>query len=251
MKRPLLFLLFFNSSRTFCDCFAKVAKKQLKAFDRVVVTRNNVVDWSWISVSIYDTNNWNTECLCLFNSVCVRKNVNNDHRTWLTVKVFNATILNVKFVNFLLETLNFELIVALFKITRSHAALKIFQLFDLCRYGVNIGKHTTDPTLSNEWLTCLFSSCPYDILSLLFCTNKQNLLAATSDFSKEWKRLIKAFYRFSQVNDVTVLTLRVNILGHFWVPAARFVSKVNTSFEQSFNIDSYCHLKLLVPHPRP
>jgi hypothetical protein len=40
---------------------------------------------------------------------------------------------------------------------------------------------------------------------------------------------------------VAILTFAMNVWRHLGMPSARFVSKVNTSFEQLFYIDFYSH----------
>ncbi|MCY1373748.1 hypothetical protein D9M69_610410 [compost metagenome] len=140
-----------------------------------------------------------------------------------------------------METLYFKFVVALFKITSCHTLFKIFKLLDLLTHSVNVRKHTANPTLCDKRLVNADCSRLHEFFCLLFCTNEKYLLATSCHLSDNRKCLFKSFNSFRQIDDVTILTLRVNVWRHFRVPTARFVSKVDTSFEQSFNIYSYCH----------
>jgi hypothetical protein len=76
---------------------------------------------------------------------------------------------------------------------------------------------------------------------LLFGSYEKNRLTGSSNLSQKWQCLVETFNGLRQVNDVAILTLAVNVWRHLWVPTARFVTKVDTSFEQLFNINLNGH----------
>ena len=165
--------------------------------------------------------------------------------TWLAGQVFDAAVLRVKAVDFFLESLHLKLVVALFEIATRHSLLKILKLLDLSSDGRNVCQHTADPSFGDVWLTGRFSSCFDSFFHLLLGADEQHFFALSSDFCNFRKYCFECFDSLCQVDDVRILTLRVNVFGHFWVPTARFVSEMNTSFEQSFDINLYGHDILL------
>jgi hypothetical protein len=76
------------------------------------------------------------------------------------------------------------------------------------------------------------------------------LLATCYHLSQEWQRHLKTLDGLCQVNDVTILTFAMNVWRHFRVPTARFVSEMNTGFEQSLDIDFNSH-DILLPSRAP
>jgi hypothetical protein len=98
---------------------------------------------------------------------------------------------------------------------------------------------TTSKTESGTWLSCL-SLRAY----------KQNLLALCGGGFDYRKCSLKTGNRVVEIDNVVIATLTVNILSHFRMPTACFVSEMGTSFEKLLNIYCNCsHVLLLVFTP--
>ena len=148
-------------------------------------------------------------------------------------------------------TLNLQLVVAFLEITTSHAALQVLELLDLRCGGCHISEHPADPSVGNIRLANCLGSLARDVLRLLLGTDEEDLLAACHCLANDGQRRIQRLDRLSEVDDVTILPLTMNIWCHLRMPPAGLVPKMSTGFKQSLDICLQGHIALLLfalPH---
>src|SRR6476469_4981898 len=105
-------------------------------------------------------------------------------------------------------------------------------MLDTFGVSLDVGEHTAHPAFSDVRLAGFFGGELNNFLCLALGADKQHLLATANNLSHERQRLFQTFYRLGKVDNVAAVALTVDVLGHFWVPAAGFVAKMRASGEQ-------------------
>lgn len=113
----LLTFFFISGCFAFFDGGNYVVQDELEALDRVVVCRDCEVNEAWVGVGVGDGDDWNAKLLGFANGVDIFEDVSHKDDTWLAVKILDATVLLVEIVDFLLEALDLEFVIAVCKLT--------------------------------------------------------------------------------------------------------------------------------------
>ena len=96
-------------SFTFFDGGDDVVDDLLDGFNSVIVGRNDIVDISRINVGIGDSKDGDAEGISFFNSILILDGIGDEDSGGLFHHFLDAAVAFVEKIDFLLETLDFEL----------------------------------------------------------------------------------------------------------------------------------------------
>ena len=114
-------------------------------------------------------------------------------------------------------------------VNRVHAA-------DALANGLEIGKHTTQPTFANVRHTCALCLFGNNVFGLFFGADKHNLATCLRDCVKRLECLIGKNDGFLQIDNMNTVLFHENVRLHFWAPAACKVTKVHSCAEHLFKL---------------
>ena len=97
--------------------------------------------------------------------------------------------------------------------------------------GREVGEHTARPTLDDVRHVDRGSLFSYDVLSLFFSSDEQNLLAALSDCLQSVCSLVDLGYGLVEVDDVNAIALHEDVRSHSRVPLAFEVAEMAASLK--------------------
>src|ERR1035437_8952294 len=97
--------------------------------------------------------------------------------------------------------------------------------------GIEIGKHTTQPTLSNKRHVNALCSFGNNFLRLLFSGNEHDLLTTACNRFHCSCSLLKTFNSLIQVNDMNPFLLSKDVRKHLGVPFLFQVPEVYACFK--------------------
>ena len=118
--------------------------------------------------------------------------------------------------------------------------LELGQAVDTGAHGLEVGKHTAEPTGVDIVLADALSLFLDGFGSLLLGADEKNALAVGGEVAHEVVRLLELLDGLLQVDDVDAVTLHVDVLGHLGVPPAGLVAEVHTGLQQLLH-GYYCH----------
>ena len=98
--------------------------------------------------------------------------------------------------------------------------------------GFVVGQRAAQPAVHHKGLLVLGGDVAERFLRLFLGADKQNLTSASNGVIDELARLLQAFQRLLQVNNVDAVALPEQVLAHFGVPAFGPVAKMQAGFEQ-------------------
>ena len=109
--------------------------------------------------------------------------------------------------------------------------LDCFQSCNTSLDSLEVGQHTTEPSLVyivHSATLCLYCD---SILSLFLSTNEKDLSTLSCDICNCFVSLINFSYRFLQVDDVDTVSLGVDVLCHLRVPSSGLMTEVYAGFQ--------------------
>ena len=98
--------------------------------------------------------------------------------------------------------------------------------------SLEVGEHAAEPTgvdIVHTYAGSLFLDC---LCRLLLGADEKDALAVCGNIANEVVSLFELLDGLLQVDDIDAVTLHVDVLGHFGVPAAGLVTEVDTGFQQ-------------------
>ena len=119
--------------------------------------------------------------------------------------------------------------------------LQLGQAVDTGAHGLEVGQHAAQPTGVDIELADTLGLFLDGILGLLLGADKQDGLAVGGQITDKVVGLFQLLHRLLQVNDIDAVALRVDVRGHFGVPASGLVAEVDASFQQLLHgYDCHC-----------
>ena len=109
-----------------------------------------------------------------------------------------------------------------------------FDFFQSCNSALDcleVGQHTTQPSLVYIEHSTTLSFNFDSILSLFFSSYEQDCAAVSCDISYSFVSIIYHSNGFLQVDNVDTVSLCVDVFSHFRVPSSCLVSKMYTGFQ--------------------
>ena len=124
-------------------------------------------------------------------------------------------------------------------------ALELGQTVDTGAHGLEVGKHTAQPTGVDVVLADALGLFLYGLGGLLLGADEQDVLAVGGELAHKVVRLLELLNGLLQVDDVYAVALAIDILGHLGVPAAGLVTEVHTGLQKLLH-GYYCHFCFLL-----
>ena len=119
--------------------------------------------------------------------------------------------------------------------------LELSQTVDTGAHGAEVGQHAAEPAGVDVVLADTLSLFLDGVLCLLLGADEQDGLAVGCQIADKVVGLFELLDRLLQVNDVDAVALRVDIRGHFRVPATGLMTEVDASFEKLLHgYDCHC-----------
>ena len=119
--------------------------------------------------------------------------------------------------------------------------LQLGQTVDTGAHGAEIRQHAAEPAGVDVVLADTLSLFLDGVLRLLLGADEQDGLAVRCQLTDKVIGLFELLDRLLQVNDVDAVALRVDIRGHFRVPATGLMTEVDASFEKLLHgYDCHC-----------
>ena len=94
-----------------------------------------------------------------------------------------------------------------------------------------VGEHTARPTLDDVRHVDRGSLFGYDVLSLFFSSDEQDLLAALGNSLECLSSLVDLGYSLVEVDDVNAIALHEDVRSHSWIPLAFEVAEMAASLK--------------------
>ena len=121
--------------------------------------------------------------------------------------------------------------------------LDLFESLDTGLDGLEVGEHTTKPSLIYIVHTATLCFALDRFLSLLLCTNEKYGTALCCDIRDRIVSVVHHTYGLLQVDDVDTVTFCEDVRCHLRVPASGLMSEMNTGFQQLLH-RNYAHFDL-------
>ena len=97
-------ILFFacNTLVSFYYSVSHLRNDQFYSTDSIVISRNYIIKFLWITVSISDTDKWNSKCVCFLNTDSFLFRIYYENSVWKCLHVFDSAKVLLKFIPFFL-----------------------------------------------------------------------------------------------------------------------------------------------------
>lgn len=102
--------------------------------------------------------------------------------------------------------------------------------------GLEVGKHTTQPTLANVRHPCTLCLFGNNVFGLFFGTDKHDLPACLCNCFKRLQCLIGKNDGFLQIDNMNAVLFHENVRLHFWAPATCKVTEMDSCAEHLFKL---------------
>ena len=203
-----------------------------------------------VTVAIHHGNNGDTKAAGLGNSNVLLVGIDDEQHTGKACHLLDAAerSLELRDLAFLgdLLLLGENVKAPLFPIP-----LKLVEAIDGGLHRLVVGKHSTEPAVSNPILASASGSLSDQIRSLTLGANKEHLLAARDGRADEVAGLPKLNGSLLQIDDVNAVLLPENVRLHLRVPSLGLVTKVNAGVEQVFKSNCRHRASPVVPPHAP
>ena len=190
---------------------------------------------------IYESVIWST-FFGFFNSQRFFWSVNHEQHIRLTAHIFNTVQSNRQFFAFFFQVHNFFFSIPFVSVVSFH----FVELVQTRNWFVNsfpVCQHTAQPTVVYIKLTATTCAFFNNVLSLAFCSHKQNFTAVGSNIANSIQSIVKHRVSFLQIDNVNIIFFSVDKRSHLRIPATGMVTKVYAGFNHLAQSKSRkCHI---------
>ena len=155
----------------------------------------------------------------------------NEDRVRKNLHLLDATDVSLKLLPLLLDQRNFLLRKNVEGAILCHL-LDLLQTLDTSLDGLEVCKHTAEPSLVYVELTTTKSLCLYSILCLLLGTYEKNSTTVLYDLYHRVVGIVYHLYGLLKIDDVDTVTLCVDVRSHLRVPSSCLMTKVYASLKE-------------------
>ena len=228
---------------TFEDCVGDHSAHEFTSADRVVVTRNHVVDQIGITIRVNDGHEWESKLVGFCDSGVLELRIENKHGVWRLGQTADATEVSLELHELARDHQRFFLWHGL-ELARVAHALVFLHLVDALLDGLEVGEHAAEPTLVHIRHAALLGVRLNRILSLTLGTDEHDRSAVRSEVPNVGVRVLETVERLIQIEDVDPVALAMDESLHLRIPTPRLMTEVDARVEQLLHRDD-CHVESL------
>ncbi len=163
---------------------------------------------------------------CFLNGDLFLLEVDNEHNAGELLHIFDTAEVSLELIAFSLKLCNF-LLWKEFELADSFHLIDLVESLYSRTNSLEVGKSTAEPSLVHKVHTASRSLFLDRFLSLFFRSDEENALAACRNLSDESVRFLYEIDADLKVDDVDVVSCRIDVLAHLRIPSLGLVTEVN------------------------